>query len=57
MGHACFLPVEGGPRVQRLLVLRAARSAAPAPDAGAGFGPVAPLAVRAGVGIVRGSRD
>jgi hypothetical protein len=52
LGHVCFVSTDGAKPVQRLLVLRASRSAAPAPPPDA-----TPLAYQAAVATVRGAGE
>jgi hypothetical protein len=54
LGQACFLSATEGSCLQRLLVFRTARPAAETTAAAPQLGATAPLAVRAGLGTVRG---
>jgi hypothetical protein len=60
LGHRCFVTADGPKPVQRLLVIRAGRPAAPAPDAAgtdaASRPAAAPLASQAAV-AVRGTGE
>jgi hypothetical protein len=56
LGQRCFLPADGEPRKQLLLVLRATRAAA-SPAADEAIPRTAPLALQAGLVSVRGSSE